>query len=111
MMMSGLIILIKGTPAAFMAVSSTRSPKLPKVMSAANNISGILGRIKAVATNRFGNDSRVINNYSKDYAAQLSKYNPIMICVNDSERANAEDSKRLAEFLKKLYPAKSSFEK
>ena len=76
-----------------------------------NNISGFLGRIKAVTTNRFGNDSRVINNYSKDYAAQLSKYNPIMICVNDSERSTADDSKRMAEFLKELYPAKSSFEK
>ena len=76
-----------------------------------NNISGILGRVKAALTNRFANDSRVINTCSKDYLAQLQKYNPIMICVNDSERAKPEDGKRMAEFLKELYPAKSSFEK
>lgn len=76
-----------------------------------NNIKGVFGSIKAALTNRFGNDSRCINNYSKNYAAQLAKYNPIMICVNDSERATDEDGKRMAEFLKELYPAKSSFEK
>ena len=76
-----------------------------------NNVKGLLGRIKAVLTSRFANDSRVVNNYSKDYPAQMAKYNPIMICVNDSERATAEDGKRMAEFLKELYPAKSSFEK
>ena len=76
-----------------------------------NNIKGFFGRIKAVLTNRFANDSRVINNHSKDYAAQLATYNPMMICVNDSERAKPEDGKRMAEYLKELYPAKSSFEK
>ena len=76
-----------------------------------NNIKGLFGKIKALLTNRFGNDSRCINNYSRSYKAQLLKYNPIMICANDSERATAEDGKRMAEFLKELYPAKSSFEK
>ena len=76
-----------------------------------NNIKGICGKIKAFLTGRYANDSRVINNYSKDYFGQMAKYNPIMICVNDSERAKPEDGKRMAEFLKELYPAKSSFEK
>ena len=35
---SGRIILSKEIPAAFMASSSKRSPKLPKVISAANKI-------------------------------------------------------------------------
>lgn len=76
-----------------------------------NNVDGFFGKIKAVLTNRFANDSRVINNHSKDYFGQMAKYNPIMICANDSERAKPEDGKRMAEFLKELYPAKSSFEK
>ena len=76
-----------------------------------NNVKGLFGKIKAVLTNRFANDSRTINNYSRDYAVQIAKYNPIMICTNDSERAKPEDGKRMAEFLKELYPAKSSFEK
>ena len=76
-----------------------------------NNVGGLLGMIKATLTNRFASDSRCINNYTKDYFAQLHKYNPILICANDSERAKPEDGKRMAEFLKELYPAKSSFEK
>ena len=76
-----------------------------------NNIEGVFSRIKAMLTNRFANDSRCINNYSRNYLAQLQKYNPIMICANDSERATDADALRMAEFLKELYPAKSSFEK
>lgn len=76
-----------------------------------NNIEGLYGRIKAVLTNRFANDSRCINNYSKDYSAQLRKYNPIMICANDSERAKDEDARRMKKFLEELFPEKSSFEK
>ena len=36
-MMSGRITLVSGMPAAFMAVSSNRSPKLPNVMSEASS--------------------------------------------------------------------------
>jgi hypothetical protein len=76
-----------------------------------NNVNGVWGAIKAFLTNRFANDSHCIHMYYKDYSAKLRKYNPIMICANDSERATDEDGKRMAEFLKELYPAKSSFEK
>jgi hypothetical protein len=76
-----------------------------------NNVKGILDAIKAFLTNSFANDSRCINNYTKDYSAQLQKYNPIMICVNDSERAKPEDGARMAKFLEELFPEKSSFEK
>lgn len=75
-----------------------------------NNIEGLFARIKALFTNCFANDSRCINNYSKNYRGQISKYNPIMICVNDSERAKAEDGERMAKFLEELYPEKSEFE-
>lgn len=76
-----------------------------------NNIKGFFGRIKAVLTNRFKNDSRCINNYSHNYAEQLRKYNPIMICANDSERATDADALRMKKFLEELFPQKSSFEK
>lgn len=76
-----------------------------------NNLRGVWGRIKALLTNRFANDSRVINNYTKDYLGQLAKYNPIMICVNDSERAQPEDTLRMAQFLQEFFPEPSSFEK
>ena len=76
-----------------------------------NNIKGFFGRIKAVLTNRFENDSRCINNYSHNYAEQLRKYNPIMICANDSERATDADALRMKKFLEELFSEKSSFEK
>ncbi len=76
-----------------------------------NNVNGVFGAIKSFLTNSFANDSRCINNYTKDYSAQLQKYNPIMICANDSERAKPEDGARMAKFLEELFPEKSSFEK
>ena len=76
-----------------------------------NNAEGLLDRIKAWFTGCFANDSRCINNYSRNYEGQLQKYNPIMICANDSERASDEDALRMAKFLAELFPEKSSFEK
>ncbi len=76
-----------------------------------NNIQGIFTRIKAMLTGCFANDSRCINNYSHNYHKQLRKYNPIMICANDSERATDDDALRMKKFLEELFPEKSSFEK
>ena len=76
-----------------------------------NNAEGLLERVKAWFTGCFANDSRCINNYSRNYEGQLQKYNPIMICANDSERASDEDALRMAKFLAELFPEKSSFEK
>jgi len=76
-----------------------------------NNVEGFFGRIKAFLANRFANDSRCINNYSHNYHKQLRKYNPIMICANDSERATDEDALRMKKFLEELFSQKSSFEK
>ena len=76
-----------------------------------NNVEGVFNRIKAFLTNRFGNDSHCIHMYYKNYPAKLQKYNPIMICTNDSERAKSEDGPRMKKFLEGLFPEKSSFEK
>lgn len=76
-----------------------------------NNIEGVFNHIKAFLTNRFGNDSHCIHMYYKNYPAKLQKYNPIMICTNDSERAKEEDGPRMKKFLEELFPQKSSFEK
>lgn len=76
-----------------------------------NNVRGLWGAIKATLTNRFANDSHCIHMYYSDYWAKLRKYNPIMICTNDSERAKPEDGERMSKFLSELFPNKSSFEK
>lgn len=76
-----------------------------------NNVNGVWGAIKAFLTNRFANDSHCIHMYYKDYSAKLRKYNPIMICANDSERATDADALRMKKFLEELFSEKSSFEK
>lgn len=42
---------------------------------------------------------------------KFRKYNPVFLCMNDSERATDADRRRSAEFLEHLFPEKSSFEK
>ncbi len=76
-----------------------------------NNVKGVFGAIKAFLTDSFANDSHCIHMYYRDYWAKFRKYNPIMICTNDSERAKPEDGPRMAKFLEELFPEKSSFEK
>ena len=43
--------------------------------------------------------------------ARLAKYDPMLFCMNDSERATDADRKRVTEFLSRRFPEKSSFEK
>ncbi len=42
---------------------------------------------------------------------KLIKYNPMLFCMNDSQYATDEDRKLSVEFLSKLFPDKSQFEK
>ena len=71
---------------------------------------GIIGRMKAFLKGSFANDSRVISANLPDYEKAMRKYNPLMICANDNERATDDDCARLREFLRARYCEKSSFE-
>lgn len=42
---------------------------------------------------------------------KIMKYNPKFFCVNDSEHATDEDRRMAKEFLARIFPEKSSFEK
>ena len=76
-----------------------------------NGIKGIGGFIRALITNRYTMDSYRIRANKSDYDAIMRKYNPLMICVNDSEKVTEADCRRMVDFLNKMYPRKSSFEK
>lgn len=76
-----------------------------------NNIKGLWGAIKAVLTNSYATDSRCIPLWKSDYDAIFKKYNPLMFCMNDEERATDDDRRRMREFLQRKFPDKSSFEK
>ena len=72
---------------------------------------GLFGKIRAFFTNRFAADSRCIPADNEDYAKVMGKYNPLMFCLNDSEKTSEEDCARIGEFLERLFPQKSAFEK
>ena len=76
-----------------------------------NRTKGVLGAVKALLTNRFASDSRCIPLTIKDYQAEMRKYNPLMICMNDGEGATDNDRRRMVAFLNNIFPNKSSFEK
>lgn len=46
-----------------------------------------------------------------DFMSYITKYNPYLFCLNDTNKASDEDRARIKPFLKTLYPNKSSFEK
>lgn len=43
--------------------------------------------------------------------AKLERYNPMLFCMNDSQYATDADRKRVGEYLRQRFPAKSRFEK
>lgn len=55
--------------------------------------------------------SRCIPVNTKDYNYVLKKYKPLMVCMNDGEGTTNSDRRRMVEFMKSLFPQKSSFEK
>lgn len=76
-----------------------------------NRIVGVGGAVKAFLTNRYAADSKCFPLTVKDFYKAMRKYNPLMFCMNDGERATDDDRRRMVEFLDKMFPCKSSFEK
>lgn len=50
-----------------------------------------------------------INNRSHYH--KFERYNPVLFCMNDSEHANDDDRRFAIEYVSKLFPEKSQFEK
>ena len=76
-----------------------------------NRLPGIMDKIRAFFSNRFASDSRCIPADKGDYMKVMQKYNPIMFCINDSEKTTDKDRERIVVFLEALFPVKSAFEK
>lgn len=76
-----------------------------------NRTRGIMGAIKAFFVGRFASDTRCIPLTERDYDRVITKYNPLMICMNDGEMATDADRQRLVKFLDSHYPNKSAFER
>ncbi len=83
-----------------------------------NDIDRILFDYSALADNRAylkyvksKSESCLIQLQRSDYHKFLSRYNPKLFCLNDTEKSTDEDRKRVVPFLESLYPNKSKFEK
>jgi hypothetical protein len=49
--------------------------------------------------------------HKTDYQKNITKYNPKLFCLNDTEHATDDDRAYIEPFLRKLYPVKAVFEK
>src|SRR5699024_1006854 len=49
--------------------------------------------------------------YKDDADERMQKYNPALFCMNDNQKATDEDRKAAKDYLEKLFPEKSSFER
>lgn len=76
-----------------------------------NRIDGLMGRVSAFLTSRFATDSRCIPLSHPNFDKVIAKYNPLMFCMNDDENATDTDRHRMIDFLEKMFPEKSSFER
>lgn len=60
---------------------------------------------------QFKKESACFGTKNKNIAAEIEKYKPIVICINDDEGSTAESRQNMKLFLNKHFPEKSSFEK
>lgn len=75
-------------------------------------VSAVLGKAVWRPTRKsrwFGSDGMVWELW-QDYAREIQKYRPRLVCLNDSDRSSMQDRERLNNYLQRTFPWKSSFE-
>ena len=70
----------------------------------------IVDKIKGTLQGRYNYDARSISIRDTDSQHIINKYNPMLFCLNDDERASEEDRLRARAFLERMFPEKSEFE-
>ncbi len=56
-------------------------------------------------------ESCLIQVHFDDFYQYITRYNPKLFCLNETEKSTDEDKKRIVPFLETLFPNKSKFEK
>ncbi len=69
------------------------------------------GEWKPIKTYWFKKRISVVKELWQDYARQIRRENPFLVCLNDSERCTNKQRQDLTVFLKSAFPTPSSFEK
>src|SRR5690606_34352415 len=49
--------------------------------------------------------------YKHDFIKYINHYQPKLFCLNDNQKVNDEDRKKIKPFLETLFPTPSAFEK
>jgi hypothetical protein len=60
---------------------------------------------------RYCMESKVVGIHRGDLARRVRKYNPTILCLNDTEHATDSQRQQMKALLERLFPEKSSFEK
>lgn len=82
-----------------------------KIMGRYNKEMELSQKVKYALRGIYHYDTRCISlGEKKGLQYYINRYNPILFCVNDNEKASAVDRMAAREFLERLYPNKSSFE-
>lgn len=68
-------------------------------------------RVRCALHGRYCMDSKSLSIQAGRLHQRLKKYNPILLCLNDTELATDEDRVALRNFMEYLFPEKSCFEK
>lgn len=82
--------------------------RLASRFSRANSLwKKLMWRLKS----KFVCDSRIISVNVFDHDKNFKKHDPTLFCINDNEKSTTSDRIRARDFLDKMFPDKSSFEK
>lgn len=83
-----------------------------KLMGRYNKRMSLLDKIRNSLRGVYHYDTRCINiEEGTDFQGVMARYNPTLFCVNDNEKASDASRSRARDFLERMFPNKSSFEK
>ena len=68
-------------------------------------------RIECLLKGQYSTDSRSFGLHGRGVERKIAKYNPVLMCLNDTEQATDNCRSLMKEYLEHRFPNKSSFEK
>lgn len=81
-----------------------------KLMGRYNRALPLTTKIKGTIQGKYNYDARSISVRETDIQRVLNRYNPMLFCLNDDERATAADRFRAHAFLERMFPEASALE-
>ena len=82
-----------------------------KIMGRYNRAMPLKEKIVETLHNRFYYDSRTIDLSRLNFDYVIQKYHPVLFCMNDNEKVDDACRRKAKEFLDRMFPDKSTFER